>query len=140
MKIWVSAALVLLGSMMSGAVQAQSSELYQQLGERSGIETIVEEMLLGVADDERIAHYFADVDILRLHKLISEQVCNVSGGPCEYTGDSMAVSHNNLGINNADFNALVEHLIAAMEQENVPVAAQNELLALLAPMHQDIVE
>ncbi|MEC9319224.1 MAG: group 1 truncated hemoglobin, partial [Pseudomonadota bacterium] len=80
MKIGLSAVLLLLGSMISGAVQAQSSELYQQLGERSGIETIVEEMLLGVADDERIAHYFADVDILRLHKLISEQVCNVSGG------------------------------------------------------------
>lgn len=140
MKTLVFAAALLLGSIMPSTAQAQSSALYQQLGERSGIETIVEEMLLGVADDERIAHYFADVDILRLHKLISEQVCNVSGGPCEYTGETMTVSHSNLGINNADFNALVEHLIAAMEQQEVPVSAQNELLALLAPMHSDIVE
>ncbi|MGM0429280.1 MAG: group I truncated hemoglobin [Pseudomonadota bacterium] len=117
-----------------------AQNLYQQLGEQEGIETVVEEMLYRVGGDDRIAHHFADVDIMRVHKLISEQICDVSGGPCDYSGDDMKTSHRNMGVTNADFNALVEHLIAAMEKYEIPVAAQNQLLGLLAPMHGDIVE
>ncbi|WP_417447615.1 group I truncated hemoglobin [Idiomarina abyssalis] len=117
-----------------------AQNLYQQLGEKEGIETVVEEMLYRVGGDGRIAHHFTDVDIMRVHKLISEQICDVSGGPCDYSGDDMKTSHRNMGVTNADFNALVEHLIAAMEKHDIPVAAQNQLLGLLAPMHGDIVE
>ncbi|MDV6315466.1 group 1 truncated hemoglobin [Idiomarina sp. HP20-50] len=117
-----------------------AQNLYQQLGEKQGIETIVEGMLYRVGGDERIAHHFDGVDIMRVHKLISEQVCDLSGGPCNYSGEDMKTSHRNMGVDNADFNALVEHLIAAMEKQDVPVSAQNQLLGLLAPMHEDIVE
>jgi len=117
-----------------------AQNLYQQLGEKEGIETVVEEMLYRVGGDDRIAHHFTDVDIMRVHKLISEQICDVSGGPCDYSGDDMKTSHRNMGVTNADFNALVEHLIAAMEKHDIPVAAQNQLLGLLALMHGDIVE
>lgn len=117
-----------------------AQNLYHQLGEKQGIETIVEEMLYQVGGDERIAHHFEGVDIMRVHKLISEQVCDLAGGPCNYSGEDMKTSHRNMGVDNADFNALVEHLIAAMEKQDVPVSAQNQLLGLLAPMHGDIVE
>ncbi|PWW41456.1 hemoglobin [Idiomarina loihiensis] len=130
--------LLLVALLFSPLSFAQS--LYQQLGEQQGIETIVEEMLYRVGGDERIAHHFDGVDIMRVHKLISEQVCDLSGGPCDYSGEDMKTSHRNMGVDNADFNALVEHLIAAMEKEDVPVSAQNQLLGVLAPMHGDIVE
>ena len=130
--------LLLAALLFSPLSFAQS--LYQQLGEQQGIETIVEEMLYRVGGDERIAHHFDGVDIMRVHKLISEQVCDLSGGPCDYSGEDMKTSHRNMGVDNADFNALVEHLIAAMEKEDIPVSAQNQLLGLLAPMHGDIVE
>ncbi|MGM7447549.1 group I truncated hemoglobin [Idiomarina sp. ST20R2A10] len=130
--------LLLVALLFSPLSFAQS--LYQQLGEQQGIETIVEEMLYRVGGDERIAHHFDGVDIMRVHKLISEQVCDLSGGPCDYSGEDMKTSHRNMGVDNADFNALVEHLIAAMEKEDVPVSAQNQLLGVLAPMHSDIVE
>jgi len=130
--------LLMAALLFSPLSSAQS--LYQQLGEQQGIETIVEEMLYRVGGDERIAHHFAGVDIMRVHKLISEQVCDLSGGPCDYSGEDMKTSHRNMGVDNADFNALVEHLIAAMEKEDVPVSAQNQLLGVLAPMHGDIVE
>lgn len=130
--------LLLTALLLSPLSFAQS--LYQQLGEQQGIETIVEEMLYRVGGDDRIAHHFDGVDIMRVHKLISEQVCDLSGGPCEYSGEDMKTSHRNMGVDRADFNALVEHLIAAMEKEDIPVSAQNQLLGLLAPMHGDIVE
>lgn len=131
---------VLLMAVLLFSPLSFAQSLYQQLGEQQGIETIVEEMLYRVGGDERIAHHFDGVDIMRVHKLISEQVCDLSGGPCDYSGEDMKTSHRNMGVDNADFNALVEHLIAAMEKEDVPVSAQNQLLGVLAPMHSDIVE
>ncbi|AAV81773.1 MULTISPECIES: group I truncated hemoglobin [Idiomarina] len=131
---------VLLMAVLLFSPLSFAQSLYQQLGEQQGIETIVEEMLYRVGGDERIAHHFDGVDIMRVHKLISEQVCDLSGGPCDYSGEDMKTSHRNMGVDNADFNALVEHLIAAMEKEDVPVSAQNQLLGVLAPMHGDIVE
>ena len=120
------------------AVQGSPS-LYQQLGGLPGIERIVEGLLINISEDERIVHHFSETDIERLNEKLIEQICVESGGPCEYTGDSMRDSHAGFDISEADFNALVEDLIAAMEAEGVPVAAQNRLLARLAPMRGDII-
>lgn len=114
-------------------------ELYQALGEREGIQAIVEETLFRATEDTRIAHHFRGVDLGNVRDLIAEQICELAGGPCEYSGRDMTEAHQDLDITRADFNALVEHLINAMERANVPVPAQNRLIAKLAPMHGDIV-
>lgn len=51
----------------------------------------------------------------------------------------MKRAHEDLGISRRDFNALVEILQQAMEAKAIPFAAQNGMLARLAPMHRDIV-
>jgi len=113
--------------------------LYQQLGERQGISQLVEQEVLNIAQDPRIAGYFVDTDIARLHRLLTEQICDISGGPCTYTGRDMYDIHTGMGVTEAAFNALVDDLIDAMNRQDIPVGAQNQLLALLAPMHKDIV-
>ncbi|TRW49433.1 group 1 truncated hemoglobin [Aliidiomarina halalkaliphila] len=118
---------------------ARANSLYHDLGEREGIEILMEDLLLYVAEDKRINHHFVDIDILRLHEKLSEQICELAGGPCVYTGDDMVTSHTGMDLTNTDFNALVEALQKAMDDRNISVGAQNRLLALLAPMHGDIV-
>ena len=44
-----------------------------------------------------------------------------------------------MDITKAHFNALVEVLQAAMAAQGIAFAQQNRLLALLAPMHRDII-
>ena len=63
----------------------------------------------------------------------------LGGGPCVYTGDSMRETHRHLQVTSAQFNRLVSSLIRVMEQEQIPVGAQNALLQRLAAMHGDIV-
>ncbi|MEX1222293.1 MAG: group 1 truncated hemoglobin [Idiomarina sp.] len=135
-KTRLLAAMLLLG--LAGSVQADDS-LYQQLGGKQGISNVMAEMLYELAGDDRIADQFADTDIDRLHQMLTEQVCEISGGPCTYTGEDMVKIHTGLNITNADFNALVENLIIAMEREDVPTTAQNRLLSLLADMHNEVV-
>mgnify|MGYP006441123873 CR=1 FL=1 len=119
---------------------ARDATLYEALGERPGIRAIVDETLKNVADDARIVDIFADSDIGRLRAKIVEQFCAISGGPCEYTGDSMKESHAGLGIDAAEFNAFVEDMRTAMIDLQVPESAQNRLLARLAPLREDILE
>lgn len=112
---------------------------YQQFGERPGIEALVEDLLARILEDPRINAGFADVDLVNLHDRLVEQICVELDGPCTYTGRSMAESHATLAVTEADFNALVEDLVDAMEARGIPRRAQNRLLRRLAPMHRDIV-
>jgi len=118
---------------------ARDDALYRALGERSGIEALVETLLLRVSDDPRIAHHFADVDIIHLNDRLVEFLCVQSGGPCAYAGKPMAEAHKHVEVGEADFNALVEDLMWAMDQRQLPRTTQNRLLRRLAAMQGDVV-
>jgi hemoglobin len=51
----------------------------------------------------------------------------------------MKDAHKGMGITDADFNALVEDLVAALNKFNVSQADQKDLLSILGPMKPDIV-
>jgi hemoglobin len=51
----------------------------------------------------------------------------------------MTAAHKGLHLTNADFNAVVEDLQAAMETCGIPFAVQNRFLARLAPMQHQVV-
>jgi hemoglobin len=117
----------------------KSGDLYNALGAREGIERIVEDLLYLIVDDKRIAFQFKGLNVERFHTNLSAQICELAGGPCEYEGMSMAESHQAMDITDTQFNALVENLILAMEQNNIATGAQNRLLGKLAPLHPAIV-
>lgn len=52
----------------------------------------------------------------------------------------MAETHAGRGLTETHFNAQVEDRILALQDNQVPVTAQNRLLALLAPLHHDVVD
>lgn len=135
--LFLVAALTLV--IFSSQPARADDRLYQDLGGLTGIQSLVEELLFNVADDRRIRHHFMDIDVVRLHEKLSEQICELAGGPCVYSGDDMVKSHTGMGVTRSDFNALVEGLQLAMDDLNISISAQNRLLALLAPMHGEIV-
>jgi hemoglobin len=122
------------------ASTAPAPTLYQRLGGQAGIDALALDLLERSAADPRIRGDFAEADIVNLHERLVEQLCALSGGPCTYRGRDMRAAHMGLGITEADFNALVENLLDAMRARGLPVATQNELLALLAPMQREIVQ
>ena len=135
----VFSSLLALAVLAGCATRAAAPSTYEQLGGAAGVEAIVDGLLETIVDDDRINAQFANTDILRLRSKLIEQICAESDGPCTYTGLTMEESHAGRHIDDAQFNALVEDLIAAMTARGVPVAAQNRLLRRLAPMHGDIV-
>jgi len=118
--------------------------LYSRLGGKKAIKAVVDEFVNNCAGDTRINKFFADTakDPKRLAKFktnLVNQICQASGGPCKYTGKDMKTAHKGMGITDADFNALVEDLIKALDKLHVGATEKNELLGALGPMKGDIV-
>ena len=136
------AALVVLASLVLTGCQSFQREpdnsLYLQLGERAGIADVVEDLLYLIVDDTRISHQFKGINVAQFHRNLTDQLCELSGGPCQYSGREMRESHAAMGITNTQFNALAENFILAMEENDVPTAAQNRLIKKLLPMYPDI--
>ncbi|MES2103836.1 MAG: group 1 truncated hemoglobin [Pseudomonadota bacterium] len=125
--------------MVPARAQAGGDKLYLALGSGQGIGLIVDDLVVLIPQDARIREQFRETNMKNLAKLLKEQFCQLSGGPCKYTGDDMRLVHGRLGVSALQFNALVEDLQSAMDKNDIPSATQNKLLALLAPMHRDIV-
>lgn len=123
-----------------GCSQTPSQSLYQQLGEEVGIAAITDGLLHQIEHDPLIVGHFRDTDIPRFRRLLIEQLCELSGGPCQYSGATMEESHTGLHLTTRDFDRLVNHLITAMQQQKVPYGAQNRLLAMLAPMYPEVID
>ncbi|MEX2520167.1 MAG: group 1 truncated hemoglobin [Paracoccaceae bacterium] len=137
----LAAAMLLSGceSMMMQK-EAPAPSLYQRLGEKPAITAVVDQFVANVAADARINQFFAHTDIANLKTMLVDQICEATGGPCVYTGGDMKSVHEGMGVTDADFNALVEDLVAALDQFNVPEQEKSELLGALGGMKGDIVD
>jgi hemoglobin len=130
-------ALVLLAA--AGLAHAADDSVYRAFGEKAGINTLMKDFVVRLKADTKIGHFFKEVKSDHLVQQLTDQLCQVSGGPCVYEGAPMAESHRDLEINRAHFNRLVEVLQDSMDARGIPFGTQNRMLALLAPMHRDIV-
>ena len=68
-----------------------------------------------------------------------DQICQAAGGPCKYTGKDVKSAHAGMGVSSADFGALVEDLVGALDKFKVGEKEKGELLGALGPMQSDIV-
>ena len=126
------------GRAATGAAVTKS--LYERLGGKPAITAVVDQFVANVAADGRINGRFATTDIPKLKGHLVDQVCQATGGPCTYQGRDMKRTHLGMQISSADFGALVQDLVAALDKFNVPASEKSELLGLLGPMKKDIVE
>ena len=141
---WALAGLLLAaaGCTYDGGMTEKSAmtpTLFERLGGKGAITAVVEDFVGRVAADKRINGKFALANIPRLKMLLVEQICAASGGPCTYTGRDMKTAHAGMGITGAQFDALVEDLVATLDKFKVPGREKNELLSVLGPMKSDIV-
>ncbi|MDR7376188.1 hemoglobin [Rhodoferax ferrireducens] len=142
LAIWISALLLCASAAHAQTApvpQAPLAPLYQALGEKPGIAALMGDFVDRMKANARIGKLFDEIKPAYLKEQLTDQICELSGGPCKYEGEEMKKSHEKLGIDKAQFNLVVEILQAAMDARAIPFSTQNQLLAKLAPMHRDII-
>jgi hemoglobin len=139
------AAAGLIVAMAIGCIGVASSvyaaeSLYARLGGKPVVDAIATETIDQVVADPRLNQSFHGSNLKRIKRLLSEQICELAGGGCIYSGDSMREVHAGHHITEAQFYGLVQILRDSMRHHHIGLRERNELLALLAPMKRDIVE
>lgn len=127
------------GTRDAGATPMTNDAVFQAFHGRPGIDRIVDDLIRRNQADPRVTDIFKGPDLVHLRAQLSDYFCYVLGGPCTYGGKDMRTAHKDMGLQDADLNALIENLQAAMDKEGVPFRAQNKLLAKLAPMRRLVV-
>ena len=95
----VCAALFFLANTANSQVAPTSDAVYQQFGEKTGIDKVVADFLPLLLADNRIKDSFKDADMERLGNLLAEQFCQLTGGPCAYSGKEMREVHKDMKLN-----------------------------------------
>ncbi len=144
-EILTAVAFVAVLASTSFAGQTAEKSLYDRLGGKPAISAVVDEFVARVAADKRINRFFgaAAADPARMAKFkgnLVDQICQAAGGPCKYMGKDMKSAHAGMGISGADFDALVEDLVGALDKFKVGAREKDQLLGALGPMKGDIVE
>jgi hemoglobin len=137
---WLCCALLLSAAAAGSGAAAGQSSLYDRLGGARGVAAIADTLINRVTADPLLKRSFQDSNLGRIKQLLAEQICDLSGGPCHYSGDSMKEVHAGHHISEAEFYGMVADLRVVLKERNVSQRATNELLRLLAPMKRDVVE
>jgi len=119
--------------------------LYERLGGVYAIAAVIDDFIDRVMDDPRLnanpnvneAHH--RVSRAGFKYLVTEQVCEATGGPQRYTGRSMYDSHAHLNITAMEWEAFLDDLKRTLDKFKVPGAEQAEIFAIVASTKKDIV-
>jgi hemoglobin len=118
---------------------ATTKSLYDRLGGKDAIKAVVHDFLGNVAADKKINSRFGKTNLPQLESKLIDQVCQATGGPCKYTGKTMAAAHAGMKITDDEFTALVGDLKKSLDKFKVGAKEQSDLLGALGGMKGDIV-
>jgi len=133
---------------VAGVVTAedQPKPLYDRLGGVYSIATVVDDFIerLLVNDtlnaNPAINQARSRVPKAGLKFQVTALVCEVTGGPCKYTGRAMKESHQHLSISQAEWDAMVVDFKATLNKFKVPQREQQELITIVGSTKNDIVQ
>ncbi|MCK8500859.1 group 1 truncated hemoglobin [Myxococcus sp. MISCRS1] len=120
---------------------AQEKSVYEQIGGEPAMAAAVDVFYRKVLADDRISHFFEDVDMERQSAKQKAFLTMVTGGPSTYSGKDMRAGHAHLvkrGLNDVHFDAVVEHLSATLRELGVPEPLVARVLAIAGGARADV--
>lgn len=152
-RAWMMAAVLTAAAVLAtgrAAAQASASQenqksLYDRLGGVYNIAIVVDDFIerLLVNDtlnaNPAISEARARVPKAGLKFHVTTLVCEVTGGPCKYTGRTMKVAHQHLNITQAQWDAMVADFVTTLNKFKVPQEEQQELVTIVDSTKKDIV-
>jgi hemoglobin len=134
---------LLVPSLLEANMTQPATPLYQRMGGYDVIAAVIDDLFAILHGDPGFARFFggrgAD-SVIRSRQLLVDQMCALSGGPCQYIGRDMKTSHRGLGITNSEWEANMKASEAALAKNVVGEAERAEFLALFERHRDDIVE
>lgn len=115
--------------------------LLERLGGEAAVDQAVELFYRKVLRDERINHFFDDVDMDRQIAKQKGFLTMVFGGPNHYTGRDLREGHRHLverGLNDSHVDAVIELLGESLRELGVADDAIGEVAAVAESVRDDV--
>lgn len=120
-----------------------TASLFERLGGSNGINHLVEDIVARHMENPvirtRFRPYLETPDKLAITKkhlcAFLEEGC---GGTLKYTGRSMQDAHRGMNINEAEYMAAVDDILAAMRQRKIDDQTQKDILAVAYSLKDQI--
>ncbi len=117
-----------------------AKSLYDRIGGREKVKAIVEDIWNNHSKNPIVKDRFAGSDPSYVKKRVFEIFAAATGSTdVEYKGMDMKSAHRGMNINEMEFNAVVDDVLAACEMHKVAQQERNEVLAILWSVRKDIV-
>jgi hemoglobin len=113
--------------------------LYERLGGEAKIRMIAADIFDNHLRNEVVRVRYADSKRDEVVKVVTEFICMGTGGPQHYSGKDMLSAHRGMNISEQEFMAVVDDIMAALENNGVGEREQQEMLAIAWSLKGDIV-
>ena len=118
------------------------STLYERLGGEKAIDMVVDKFYDHVMADNRIRHFFSNVNMDELREHQKRFVSYAFGGPSEYSGQSLRDAHRHLveeaGLSDEHFDAVLEALAQALRDAEVDDQLIEEAAAIVESQRNEV--
>lgn len=126
---------------ISSAAVAQTAQksLYDRLGGKEALTSVVAELWKVVGADTRINGRFAATRPDAFASQLVDFLCQAAGGPCEYKGKDMVAAHTGMQLAESDFRALAEDTALVLDRFKVPAQEKGEVMNMLGSLKGAVV-
>lgn len=124
---------------ISETAEQQQASLYDRLGGRPRIEKIVETIWANHTSNPLIMKRYVRSDPVEVKRLVTEMCCAGFGGPETYTGKDMISTHTGMNINEAEFVAVCDDVLDALDTHGVGKRERDEVLCILYSLKPEVV-
>lgn len=145
---WKSNSLIIIAGLgIVSGLQAANAEkpLYDRLGGQPAIQAVASGLVDSILVDNRVNKWFthaaaskANADAYKAQ--LAAFICQNTGGPCKYNGPDMVTVHKGRGVTSEAFDAVVQDLVAVLDNLKVPQNEKEQLLGILGPLKSSIVQ
>lgn len=125
--------------LLLSACSTTQDSLYEEIGGKETLSNVFGLAISRIYNDPTIGHYFKNVPKRHLRMHLTNQVCELIGGPCKYEGEKMETSHQGHNISDKEFFILVEYVQGAMRDIGLTPQQENRIIATLAPLKSKVV-
>lgn len=120
-----------------------TASLFERLGGKSGISTLVENIVAlhmeNPAIRVRFRPYLETPDKL---EVVKGHLCTFleagSGGTAQYTGRSMRDTHRGMNVNETEYMAALDDILTALRGQGIDEQTQNDVLAIAYSLKGEI--
>jgi hemoglobin len=119
-----------------------SETLYDRLGGDAGIDKLVDRIVDLHLENEVAGPRYQALDqeaIDHAREKVKEFLAAGTGGPGEYTGRSMLETHTGMNVSAAEFVAVVDDIMQAMNEMEYPRPVCDEVLGIAYSLKEEII-